>query len=102
MIDYWIFEGGKWLAFADGTFVYRVWLNNDGWNWEEALGWEGGYNYDTAEEAKAAAEEHFKKRLQAEEWLEMNDPNLGYTQEELDEILGDILYEEARDEGWLK
>lgn len=93
----WQEEKGKSLGFCDGDFLYRVFETPDGWMWETADCLEGECDYETATQAKDAAQEHFNKRLAMEEWLEMNDPNLGYTQEEIDEIMGDMLYEEQKE-----
>lgn len=94
----WQEENGKHLGFCDGVFLYRVFETPEGWMWETAdYYWEGECDFETANEAMNAAQEHFNKRLAMEEWLEMNDPNLGYTQEEIDEILGDMLYEERKE-----
>ena len=93
----WIKENDKHLGFCDGHFLYRVSKTSQGWLWETADGWEGECEFETESQAMIAAQEHFNKRLAMEEWLEMNDPNLGYTQEEIDEILGDMLYEERKE-----
>lgn len=52
----WYEENGKHLGFIDGTFLYRVAKDENSWYWEFVPGMEGMDGYDTAEEAKAAAE----------------------------------------------
>ena len=52
----WYEENGKHLGFVDGTFLYRVAKDENGWYWEYVPDMEGFDGYDTAEEAKAAAE----------------------------------------------
>lgn len=93
----WQEENGKHLGFCDGDFLYRIFETPEGWMWETADSWEGECDFETANEAKNAAQEHFNKRLAMEEWLEMNDPNLGYTQEEINEIMDEMLYEERKE-----
>jgi hypothetical protein len=93
----WQEENGRYLGFCDGEFLYRVSETSKGWIWETADGWEGECDFETDAQAREAAQKHFNKRLAMEEWLEMNDPNLGYTLEELNEILGDMLCEEHKE-----
>lgn len=52
----WYLENEKWLGFDDDTLMYRVLLDPEGWTWEDVPEWEGMTGYDTAEEAKLAAE----------------------------------------------
>lgn len=90
-----------WEGYDDGDLLYRVfYVSAVGWCWEDVPNWEGGESYDTEEEAMAAVEKHYAKRLEQEDKLLIID--LEISLEEVEEILGDILYEEARDEGWLK
>lgn len=56
----WIEENGKHLGFEDGALAYRVYEDEDGWTYEdvqELVAWEG---YETAEEAKQAAEADYE------------------------------------------
>ena len=83
----WIEENGKYLGFEDGALAYRVYEDEDGWTYEdvqELVAWEG---YETAEEAKQAAEAdyEYKEGLKPEG--------------ELDEIL-DVLTDDDEDAYW--
>lgn len=85
-----------WEGYDDGDLRYRVYyVSAVGWCWEDVPCWEGGESCDTEEEAMKAAEEHYAKRLEQEEKLLMID--LEISLEEIEEILGDMLYEERRD-----
>lgn len=85
-----------WEGYDDGDLRYRVfYVSAVGWCWEDVPNWEGGESYDTEEEAMTAAEKHYAKRLEQEDKLLMID--LEISLEEVDEILGDILYEEAKE-----
>lgn len=90
-----------WEGYDDGNLRYRIYYTNStGWCWEDVPCWEGVEGYETEEEAMTAAEKHYAKRLEQEDQLLMID--LEISLEEIEEILGDILYEEAREEGLLK
>ena len=83
----WIEENGKHLGFEDGALAYRVFKDEDGWTYEdvqELVAWEG---YETAEEAKQAAEAdyEYKEGLKPES--------------ELDELL-DVLTDDDEDAYW--
>ena len=91
----WYFENGKWLGFCDGDLAYRVFETPEGWMWEDSQSWEGECDFETERQAMNAAAEHFNKRLAMEERLD--DIDLELSLEEIEEILGDILYEERRD-----
>lgn len=83
----WIKENGKHLGFEDGALAYRVYEDEDGWTYEdvqELVAWEG---YETAEEAKQAAEAdyEYKEGLKPEG--------------ELDELL-DVLTDDGEDAYW--
>lgn len=83
----WIEENGKYLGFEDGALAYRVYEDEDGWTYEdvqELVAWEG---YETAEEAKQAAEAdyEYKEGLKPEG--------------ELDELL-DVLTDDDEDAYW--
>ena len=84
-----------WEGYCDGDLLYRVFLGH-GWEWEDVPAWEGGYDYDTEEEAMTAAEAHFAERLEREEKILLID--LEVSLEEIEEILGDMLFEERREE----
>ena len=91
----WQEENGKYLGFCDGDFLYRVFETPEGWMWETADSWEGECDYETENLAMIAAQEHFNKRLAMEERLA--DIDLEISLEEIEEILGDILYEERKE-----
>lgn len=83
----WYEENGKHLGFEDGVLAYRVYQDEDGWTYEdtqELVAWEG---YETAEEAKRAAEAdyEYKEGLKPEG--------------ELDELL-DVLTDDDEDAYW--
>ena len=83
----WYFENEKWLGFDDGTLMYRVLLDLEGWTYEDVQELVAYSGYDTAEEAiKAAeAEYEYKEGLKPEG--------------ELDELL-DVLTDDDEDSYW--
>ena len=83
----WYEENGKHLGFIDGTYLYRVAKDENGWYWEFVPDMDGMDGYDTAEEAMADAEADAR----AHEWEEEEEE--GYTLEEIEEILGDMIFE---------
>ena len=91
----WQEENGKYLGFCDGDFLYRVSETSEGWIWETADEWEGECDFETEDQAMLAAQKHFNARLAMEERLA--DIDLEMSLEEMLEILGDELFEEARD-----
>lgn len=91
----WYFENKKWLGFCDGDFLYRVFETPEGWMWEDSQSYEGECDFETERQAMNAAAEHFSKRLAMEERLA--DIDLEISLEEIDEILGDMLYEEHKE-----
>ena len=93
----WEREKDFWEASDGETRPYRVLhTEEDGWEYQYLLdgSLDGDYGFNTAEEAMAAAEADYKfhENLGTEE-------KRGYTLEEIDEILGDRLYEERKEEG---
>ena len=92
----WHEENGKHLGFIDGTFLYKVAKDENGWYWEYVPDMDGFDGYDTAEEAMADAEADAK----VHGWED--DENTTYTLEEVEEILGDMIFEARREEqmGW--
>lgn len=90
----WYFENEKWLGFDDGTLMYIVDYNEEdqSWQWTEVAEGCGIYGYTTAAGAKLGAKKDYAKRPNLSEDFE---PFL--TLEEMDEILGDMLYEERKD-----
>ena len=89
-------KNGHWVGFYDGDFLYRVFETPEGWMWEDSQSWEGECDFETEQQAMIAAAEHFNKRLEMEDRIAEID--LEISLEEIDEILGDILYEETRDQ----
>ena len=85
---------GGYIGFDDGCPLYKVGEDDSGWYYEYLPDADGIEGYDTAEEAKAAAEADYKfyENLGTKE-------EKGYTLEEIDEILGDRLYDERKEEG---
>lgn len=97
----WIKEkNGHWLGFYDGDFLYRVFETPEGWMWEDSQSYEGECDFETERQAMIAAAEHFNKRLALDEWL--MDIDLEISLEEMEEILGDMLFEEAKEAGLFK
>lgn len=94
MIDWRLEKNGHWLGFVDGDYLYTVYAEDDGWVWEYVPDYEGACDLlETPEEAKAGAEADYLR--QEANWSK-------YDQLEEDmAILGDILFEERRDEGLL-
>ena len=89
----WYEENGKHLGFVDGTFLYLVAYEDGSWYWEFVPDMDSFDGYDTAEEAMADANEHG--------WLEESEEKeeepLSY--EEAMEVLGDMMYDERKEEG---
>lgn len=98
----WYEENGKHLGFDDDTYVYRVAEDENGWYYEHIMTQDGFDGYDTAEEAKAAAEEDYAQyETDMRHLLEVDDEPLNL--EEIEEILGDMLYDERKENelmGW--
>ena len=88
-------KNGHWLGFCDGDFLYRVFETPEGWMWEDSQSYEGECDFETERQAMIAAAKHFNERLAMEERLA--NIELEYTLEEMLEIFGDELFEEARE-----
>lgn len=85
-----------WEGYDDGNLRYRIYyVSAVGWCWEDVPCWEGGESYDTEEEAMAAAEKHYAKRLEQEDKLLIID--LEISLEETLEDLEEELFEEAKE-----
>lgn len=67
----WYLEKGKWLGFDDGVFTYRVAQDDNGWYFEHIHDLDGMDGYDTAEEAKLAAEADYRCRYSFSDDFEM-------------------------------
>jgi hypothetical protein len=91
----WYLENKKWLGFCDGDFLYRVFETPEGWMWEDSQSYEGECDFETERQAMNAAAKHFSKRLAMEERLA--DIDLEISLEEIEEILGDMLHEERKE-----
>ena len=99
----WIKEkNGHWSGFCDGDFLYRVFETPEGWMWEDSQSYEGECDFDTEREAMNAAAEHFSKRLAMEERMLLAELEVALTAGEIEDILAEELFEEAKVEGWLK
>lgn len=90
-------RNGHWLAFCDGEFLYRVFETPEGWMWEDSQSYEGECDFETERQAMIAAAEHFNKRIAMEERIA--DLELEISLEEWEEILGEMLFEEAKEAG---
>jgi hypothetical protein len=88
-------KNGHWVGFCDGDFLYRVFETPEGWMWEDSQSYEGECDFETERQAMNAAAEHFNKRLAMEERLA--DIDLETSLGEVLEILGDMLYEERKE-----
>ena len=84
---------GGYIGFDDDCPLYKVSEDDSGWYYEYLPDADGMDGYDTAEEAMAAAEFEFTSKQIDIDWDSLEPP----TREELEEILGDMLYEERRD-----
>lgn len=91
----WQKEKDRYLGFDDGHFYYRVFETPEGWMWETADSWEGACDFETAEEAMQDAEKQHTARLELEEKLMLI--GLDISLEEIEEILGDELFEERKE-----
>lgn len=94
----WYEENGKYLGFDDGTYMYRVAEDENGWYYEHIMTQDGFDGYETAEEAVAAAEADYAQyEADMRRLLELDDEPFSY--EEAMEVLGDMLYDERKEEG---
>lgn len=91
----WEIERGRYYGYDDGHLYYRVFETPEGWMWETADSWEGVSDFETAEEAMQDAEKQHTARLELEEMLMLID--LEISLEEIEEILGEMLYEERKE-----
>lgn len=98
----WYEENGKHLGFIDGTYLYRVAEDENGWYWEFVPEADGMDGYDTAEKAMADAKADAKAYGWIKEEEEEREEEEGYTLEEIEEILDDMILEARREErmGW--
>lgn len=90
---------GGYIGFDDDCPLYKVGEDDNGWYYEYLPDADGMDGYDTAEEAKAAAEFEFTANQIKVDW-ESEEP---LSLEDIDEILGDMLYDERKENaqvGW--
>lgn len=89
---------GGYIGFDDGCPLYKVGEDENGWYYEYLPDADGMDGFDTAEEAMAEAEFEVASKEIELDWEE-EEP---LTIEEMEEILGDILFEERREArlGW--
>ena len=83
-----------YIGFDDDCPCYFVKQDEDGWYWEDSWGFgEGGYA--TAEEAKARAEADCP-------YAPLDPEEMGFTAEEIKEIMDEMEFERRREErmGW--
>lgn len=90
---------GGYIGFDDDCPLYKVGEDDNGWYYEYLPDADGMDGYDTAEEAKAAAEFEFTANQIEVDW-ESEEP---LSPEDIEEILGDMLYDERKENaqvGW--
>ena len=89
---------GGYIGFDDDCPLYKVGEDENGWYYEYLPDADGMDGFDTAEEAMAEAEFEYTANQIDLDWEE-EEP---LTVEEMEEILGDILFEERREArlGW--
>lgn len=70
----WIIKNGTWYGYMGETLLYKVGKEEDGWYYECIKSADGMDGYDTAEEAKADAEQDCKHwysdKEEADEWTD--------------------------------
>lgn len=87
----WEKDNHCYIGFDDDTAVYYVRTDENGWYWTDVDGY--GYGgFESPEEAMADAEREWAGRQAYEEEGE------GFTLAEMEEILGDLLFEENREQ----
>lgn len=87
---------GVWFGYdKKDEHRYTVAKDENGWYFEFLRDMDGFDGYDTCEEAKADAEADWKYH----EDIKDTEEEKGFSYEEAMEILGDLLYEERKEEG---
>lgn len=89
---------GGYIGFEDDCPLYRVARDDNGWYYEYLPAADGMDGFDSVEEAKAAAKADYEADLASISQM-FEEEEKGYTLEEIDEILGDRLYDERKEEG---
>lgn len=89
---------GGYIGFEDDCPLYRVGRDDNGWYYEFLAAADGFDGYESAEEARAAAEADYEADLASISQM-FEEEEEGYTPEEINEILGDRLYDERKEEG---
>ena len=90
----WEEDANGYIGFEDDCPLYRVSKDESGWYYEYLPDADGMDGYDTAEEAKAAAECEFTAHQIESDWEDFEP----LTAEEIDEILGDMLAHERMEQ----
>jgi hypothetical protein len=94
---------GGYIGFDDDCPLYKVGEDGDGWYYEYLPDGDGMDGYDTYQEAMADAAEDWELEQERLARLEQNSRHEPmFTPEEWDEILGDLLADEHKEEkmGW--
>lgn len=87
---------GVWFGYdKNDEHRYTVAKDENGWYFEFLRDTDGFDGYDTCEEAKADAEADWRYHESTEDTEEEK----GFSYEEAMEVLGDMLYDERKEEG---
>jgi hypothetical protein len=89
----WQEENGKLLGFGDGFLFCRIYLDDDGWTYHNLIDDVAITGYENAECAKIPAEAEYGNYI----WQDEDEDTEPLSLEEIDEILGDMLYEERKE-----
>ena len=90
---------GAYIGFDDDCPLYRVGRDDNGWYYEYLPSADGMDGYDSVEEAKSAAEKDYEEDNARILSIMADDDDQLLTPEELDEIYGDRLHDERKEEG---
>ena len=88
----------RWEGYDDDILLYTVTFDGvDAWEWINLTEAYGFHGYDTEDEAMTEAEADY-----AENYLPfIREEEVGYTLEEIEEIIAEAVYEERKEAGWL-
>jgi hypothetical protein len=89
----WQEENGKLLGFGDGFLFCRIYPEAGGWTYYNLIDEVAITGYENAECAKIPAEAEYANYI----WQDEGEDDEPLSPEEIEEILGDMLYEERRD-----